>query len=63
MTPKLKTQEKEAPVVAQPPAVVKLLLEQIVTREAPVVAPHGWEFLPERDQNGLIVRVVALPLK
>lgn len=47
-----------APVTVPEPVVREL--QQIVVRET--APPKGWRFIPKRDENNLIVEIIATPI-
>lgn len=51
---------KRRPDVAADPPRLEVVREQVVVKES--IAPKGWRFVPIRDENNLIVEIVATPL-
>lgn len=68
--PRLVVKDQPAPntapaVVAEPAqahakAIVEKVIEQVIVKE-PVPAT-GWRFVPHRDENNLIVEIIATPI-
>ncbi len=54
--------KKPAPEPEPVPAVVKEAPQMIVMPSTDGPRPKQWEFIPERDGNDLIVRIVATPI-
>jgi hypothetical protein len=58
LTPKIR-QLPAQPVEAVEKAV-EVIREQVIVKES--VAPTGWRFVPHRDENNLIVEIIATPI-
>lgn len=68
MRPTLKRAELAQPPVVPSPAVpdispvLESLLQRLAVRKDDASPrPRYWEFIPERDQNNLITRIIATP--
>lgn len=62
LTPKIKEVPKPTEARADPVQVQVLgvLREQVIVKEP--VSPHGWRFVPVRDENNLIIEIIATPI-
>lgn len=54
--------ERPKPVEQRSDAVVQILREQVIVKE-PAASPKGWRFVPHRDENNLIVEIIATPIE
>ncbi len=46
--------------VPQPPMTLRL--ESVAQKAEPAPAPRAWRFVPRRDENNLIVEIIATPI-
>lgn len=58
--PKIKEVPKAQVSAIRPEQVVQIVREQLIVKEA--VSPHGWRFVPQRDENNLIIEIIATPI-
>ena len=60
LAPRLITRSAPAPE-PKLERVVEKQVEQLVIKES--VAPRGWRFVPMRDENNLIIEIIATPIE
>lgn len=62
MNPRLTEKKPSQPPEPAPvEPVVQILREQIVVKET--APPRAWRFVPYRDENNLIVEIIATPIE